>query len=378
MRKDKLNDYVSGIDDAFIRESASVRGGMKLRKAGIIVSAMKIAACLLLAVGITAAAILLPQMKKSETTPSESGKVTGTVDNITERNIAFRLRALRLTPQDFNATGAYRFAKKELTDYQAVVIKSSAELDEYIEGYRKQYFSADSEPDERVLAELKARYTVTDSSFFEKHDLIILPVFDETMSTIFRVMSLTENKNRITLNISYKCPEVFLDAAQTLCMAIETEEKLNSDKPVHVRFADNDTFTGVSETGVIFRIDTTTPSSYISPIQIIRSREDATEFLYRLVKYEEDAKELKSCFDRYDEEFFRTNYLAVVSTMLGSSMYRPEIDSVIDSWSCLKVTIGYTAPEGDVTTDLLPITAVIPIAGQIAENSDCDLNILKK
>ena len=59
-------------------------------------------------------------------------------------------------------------------------------------------------------------------------------------------------------------------------------------------------------------------------------------------------------------------------------MYRPEIDSVIDSWSCLKVTIGYTAPEGDVTTDLLPITAVIPIAGQIAENSDCDLNILKK
>lgn len=378
MRKDKLNDYVSGIDDAFIRESASVRGGMKLRKAGIIVSAMKFAACLLLAVGITAAAILLPQMKKSETTPSESGKVTGTVDNITERNIAFRLRALRLTPQDFNATGAYRFAKKELTDYQAVVIKSSAEFDEYIEGYRKQYFSANSEPDERVLAELKARYTVTDSSFFEKHDLIILPVFDETMSTIFRVMSLTENKNRITLNISYKCPEVFLDAAQTLCMAIETEEKLNSDKPVHVRFADNDTFTGVSETGVIFRIDTTTPSSYISPIQIIRSREDATEFLYRLVKYEEDAKELKSCFDRYDEEFFRTNYLAVVSTMLGSSMYRPEIDSVIDSWSCLKVTIGYTAPEGDVTTDILPITAVIPIAGQIAENSACDLNILKK
>ena len=229
-----------------------------------------------------------------------------------------------------------------------------------------------------MLAELKARYTVTDSSFFEKHDLIILPVFDETMSTIFRVMSLTENKNRITLNISYKCPEVVLDAAQTLCMAIETEEKLNSDKPVHVRFADNDTFTGVSETGVIFRIDTTTPSSYISPIQIIRSREDATEFLYRLVKYEEDAKELKSCFDRYDEEFFRTNYLAIVSTMLGSSMYRPEIDSVIDSWNCLKVTIGYTAPEGDVTTDLLPITAVIPIAGQIAENSDCDLNILKK
>lgn len=55
MRKDKLNDYVSGIDDAFIRESASVRGGMKLRKAGIIVSAMKIAACLLLAVGITTA-----------------------------------------------------------------------------------------------------------------------------------------------------------------------------------------------------------------------------------------------------------------------------------------------------------------------------------
>ena len=378
MRKDKLNDYVSGIDDAFIRESASVRGGMKLRKAGIIVSAMKIAACLLLAVGITAAAILLPQMKKSETTPSESGKVTGTVDNITERNIAFRLRALRLTPQDFNATGAYRFAKKELTDYQAVVIKSSAEFDEYIEGYRKQYFSANSEPDERVLAELKARYTVTDSSFFEKHDLIILPVFDETMSTIFRVMSLTENKNRITLNISYKCPEVVLDAAQTLCMAIETEEKLNSDKPVHVRFADNDTFTGVSETGVIFRIDTTTPSSYISPIQIIRSREDATEFLYRLVKYEEDAKELKSCFDRYDEEFFRTNYLAIVSTMLGSSMYRPEIDSVIDSWNCLKVTIGYTAPEGDVTTDLLPITAVIPIAGQIAENSAYDLNILEK
>lgn len=378
MRKDKLNDYVSGIDDAFISESASVRGGMKLRKAGIIVSAMKIAACLLLAVGISAAAILLPQMKKSETTPSESGKETGTVDNITERNIAFRLRALRLTPQDFNATGAFRFAKKELTDYQAVVIKNSAELDEYIEGYRKQYFSANSEPDERVLAELKARYTVTDSSFFEKHDLIILPVFDGTISTIFRVMSFTESENEITLNISYKCPEVFLDAEQTLCMAIETEEKLNSDKPVHVRFADNDTFTGGSETGMIFRIDTTTTSSYISPIKIIRSKQDAKNYLYRYVKNEENAKELKSCFDRYDEEFFRTNYLAVVSTMLGSSVYLPEIDAVIDSWNGLKVTIGYTAPEGDVTTDILPITAVIPIAGQIAENSACDLSILEK
>ena len=64
MRKDKLNDYVSGIDDAFIRESASVRGGMKLRKAGIIVSAMKIAACLLLAVGITTAAVFLPQIRR--------------------------------------------------------------------------------------------------------------------------------------------------------------------------------------------------------------------------------------------------------------------------------------------------------------------------
>lgn len=378
MKKDKLREYVSGLDDALIRESASAREEFKAKKSGVIASVLKTAACLMLAVGITAAAILLPQMKKGETTPSESGKETDTVDNIAERNIGFRLRELELYLPNFIASGAYRFAKKELTDYRAVVIKSSAELDEYFEGYRKQYFSANTEPDERVLAELKARYTVTDSGYFEKHDLIILPVFDGSISTTFKVMSLTENENEITLNISFYCSELYLFTVQKFCMAIETEKKLNSEKPVHVRFADNDTFTGISDTGAIFNIDTTTTSSYISPIKIIRNREDATEFLYRLVKYEENAKELKSCFDQYDEEFFRTNYLAVVSTTLGSRMYQPEIDSVSDSWNRLNITIGYTVPEGEVTTDILPITVVIPIAGQIAENSTCDLNIIKK
>ena len=386
MREDKLNDYVSGIDDAFIRESASVRGGMKMKKAGIIVSAMKIAACLLLAVGITTAAVFLPQMRKpgagGSTDVTESDVTSG--DNIgighDRRHIGFTTHDVSPCFPYYPGTYSgvlYRVATKDVNDYTAYVIASVADLDDYIDGYQALIKNEPEyrKPDTKALAEIKSRYG---ESYFENRDLIFLPVCDTTTAVTFRIMSLTVKDGAVTLEISYYEPEVGNAQELNFCVAIETEEKLNSDKPVYVRFADNDTFTGVSETGVIFRIDTTTPSSVISPRKIIRSKQDAENYLYRYVKNEEDAKELKSYLDRYDDEFFKTNYIAVVTTTLGSSMYQPEIDSVSDSWNRLNITIGYTVPEGDVTTDILPITIVIPIAGQIAENSTCDLNIIKK
>lgn len=553
MRKDKLNDYVSGIDDAFIRESASVRGRMKLRKAGIIVSAMKIAACLLLAVGITTATIFLPQMRK----PGAGGSTDVTGSDVTSGDntgIGHDRRYIGFTAHDVSRCFPYypgtysgllyRVATKDVTDYTAYVIASVADLEDYIDGYQAMMKNEPGyrKPDTEALAEIRNRYG---ESYFESRDLIFLPVRDATISVTFRIMSLTEKNGAVTLDVRYYEPEVGDCCEQEFCAAIETEEKLKCDSvnvnfrseagqnptserdclliwsnfnPEKAKFGNKSSFTISELSNAVFKTDKENNSVYLDavikfdkennsvyldgellakffcitdiylcditgdgipemcfniafgsgltdfrisaidcstgktifslsdrgqhdytfseengsliiverggllsdnvtrtgtltydgggnvsidwgrsvstkaycfnidtltdvaahPFTVLRSRSDVENYIIHYPQTEKDYIELKSCFDRYDEEFFRTNYLAVVSTALGSSMYRPEIDSVIDSWNGLKVTIAYTAPEGDVTTDILPITAVIPIAGQIADNSAYDLNILEK
>lgn len=557
MRKDKLNDYVSGIDDAFIRESASVRGGMKLRKAGIIVSAMKIAACLLLAVGITTAAIFLPQMRKpgaGGSTDVTGSDVTGSdVTSGDNTGIGHDRRYIGFTAHDVSRCFPYypgtysgllyRVATKDVTDYTAYVIASVADLEDYIDGYQAMMKNEPGyrKPDTEALAEIRNRYG---ESYFESRDLIFLPVRDATISVTFRIMSLTEKNGAVTLDVRYYDPVVGDCCEQEFCAAIETEEKLKCDSvnvnfrseagqnptserdclliwsnfnPEKAKFGNKSSFTVSELSNAVFKTDKENNSVYLDavikfdkennsvyldgellakffcitdiylcditgdgipemcfniafgsglidfrisaidcstgktifslsdrgqhdytfseengsliiverggllsdnvtrtgtltydggnvsvdwgrsvstkaycfnidtltdvaahPFTVLRSRSDVENYIIHYPQTEKDYIELKSCFDRYDEEFFRTNYLAVVSTALGSSMYRPEIDSVIDSWNGLKVTIAYTAPEGDVTTDILPITAVIPIAGQIADNSAYDLNILEK
>lgn len=243
MRKDKLNDYVSGIDDAFIRESASVRGGMKLRKAGIIVSAMKIAACLLLAVGITTAAIFLPQMRK----PGAGGSTDVTGSDVTSGDntgIGHDRRYIGFTAHDVSRCFPYypgtysgllyRVATKDVTDYTAYVIASVADLEDYIDGYQAMMKNEPGyrKPDTEALAEIRNRYG---ESYFESRDLIFLPVRDATISVTFRIMSLTEKNGAVTLDVRYYDPGVGDTEALDFCAAIETEEKLKCDS-VNVNF----------------------------------------------------------------------------------------------------------------------------------------------
>lgn len=243
MRKDKLNDYVSGIDDAFIRESASVRGGMKLRKAGIIVSAMKIAACLLLAVGITTAAIFLPQMRK----PGAGGSTDVTGSDVTSGDntgIGHDRRYIGFTAHDVSRCFPYypgtysgllyRVATKDVTDYTAYVIASVADLEDYIDGYQAMVKNEPGywKPDTEALAEIRNRYG---ESYFESRDLIFLPVRDATISVTFRIMSLTEKNGAVTLDVRYYDPVVGDCCEQEFCAAIETEEKLKCDS-VNVNF----------------------------------------------------------------------------------------------------------------------------------------------
>lgn len=247
MRKDKLNDYVSGIDDAFIRESASVRGGMKLRKAGIIVSAMKIAACLLLAVGITTAAIFLPQMRKPGAESPDDSTQGINRDNVnTDDNtgIGHDGRYIGFTAHDvspcfpyYRGTYSgllYRVATKDVTDYTAYVIASVADLEDYIDGYQAMMKNEPGyrKPDTEALAEIRNRYG---ESYFESRDLIFLPVLDATISVTFRIMSLTEKNGAVTLDVSYYDPGVGDCCEQQFCAAIETEEKLKCDS-VNVNF----------------------------------------------------------------------------------------------------------------------------------------------
>ncbi len=247
MRKDKLNDYVSGIDDAFIRESASVRGGMKLRKAGIIVSAMKIAACLLLAVGITTAAVFLPQMRKpGAESPDDSTQGTNR-DNVNTddntgighdgRYIGFTAHDVSRCFQYYPGTYSgllYRVATKDVTDYTAYVIASVADLEDYIDGYQAMMKNEPGyrKPDTEALAEIRNRYG---ESYFESRDLIFLPVRDATISVTFRIMSLTEKNGAVTLDVRYYDPVVGDCCVQEFCAAIETEEKLKCDS-VNVNF----------------------------------------------------------------------------------------------------------------------------------------------
>lgn len=247
MRKDKLNDYVSGIDDAFIRESASVRGGMKLRKAGIIVSAMKIAACLLLAVGITTAAIFLPQMRKPGAESPDDSTQGINRDNVnTDDNtgIGHDGRYIGFTAHDvspcfpyYRGTYSgllYRVATKDVTDYTAYVIASVADLEDYIDGYQAMMKNepGHGKSDTEALAEIRNRYG---ESYFESRDLIFLPVLDATISVTFRIMSLTEKNGAVTLDVSYYDPGVGDCCEQQFCAAIETEEKLKCDS-VNVNF----------------------------------------------------------------------------------------------------------------------------------------------
>lgn len=247
MRKDKLNDYVSGIDDAFIRESASVRGGMKLRKAGIIVSAMKIAACLLLAVGITTAAVFLPQMRKpGAESPDDSTQGTNRDNVNTDDNtgIGHDRRYIGFTAHDVSRCFPYypgtysgllyRVATKDVTDYTAYVIASVADLEDYIDGYQAMMKNEPGyrKPDTEALAEIRKRYG---ESYFESRDLIFLPVRDATISVTFRIMSLTEKNGAVTLDVRYYDPGVGDTEALDFCAAIETEEKLKCDS-VNVNF----------------------------------------------------------------------------------------------------------------------------------------------
>lgn len=247
MRKDKLNDYVSGIDDAFIRESASVRGGMKLRKAGIIVSAMKIAACLLLAVGITTAAVFLPQMRKpGAESPDDSTQGTNRDNVNTDDNtgIGHDGRYIGFTAHDVSRCFPYypgtysgllyRVATKDVTDYTAYVIASVADLEDYIDGYQAMMKNEPGyrKPDTEALAEIRNRYG---ESYFESRDLIFLPVRDATISVTFRIMSLTEKSGAVTLDVRYYDPGVGDTEALDFCAAIETEKKLKCDS-VNVNF----------------------------------------------------------------------------------------------------------------------------------------------
>ena len=247
MRKDKLNDYVSGIDDAFIRESASVRGGMKLRKAGIIVSAMKIAACLLLAVGITTAAVFLPQMRKPGAESPDDSTQGSNRDNVnTDDNtgIGHDGRYIGFTAHDVSRCFPYypgtysgllyRVATKDVTDYTAYVIASVADLEDYIDGYQAMMKNEPGyrKPDTEALAEIRNRYG---ESYFESRDLIFLPVRDATISVTFRIMSLTEKNGAVTLDVRYYDPGVGDTEALDFCAAIETEKKLKCDS-VNVNF----------------------------------------------------------------------------------------------------------------------------------------------
>lgn len=247
MRKDKLNDYVSGIDDAFIRESASVRGGMKLRKAGIIVSAMKIAACLLLAVGITTAAVFLPQMRKPGAESPDDSTQGSNRDNVnTDDNtgIGHDGRYIGFTAHDVSRCFPYypgtysgllyRVATKDVTDYTAYVIASVADLEDYIDGYQAMMKNEPGyrKPDTEALAEIRKRYG---ESYFESRDLIFLPVRDATISVTFRIMSLTEKNGAVTLDVRYYDSGVGDCCEQEFCAAIETEEKLKCDS-VNVNF----------------------------------------------------------------------------------------------------------------------------------------------
>lgn len=243
MKKDKLNEYVSGIDDAFISESASARGGIKMRKTGIIVSAMKIAACFLLAVGITAAAVFLPQMRK----PGAGGGTDVTGSDVTSgdnsgvghdsRYIGFTAhdvsRCFPFYPQTYSGL-LYRVATKEVTGYTAYVITNVADLDDYIDRYQSMIKNEPEhrKPDPEALAEIRKRY---DESYFENRDLIFLPVRDATISVTFRIMSLTEKNGAVTLDVSYYDPGVGDTEELDFCAAIETEEKLKCDS-VNVNF----------------------------------------------------------------------------------------------------------------------------------------------
>lgn len=382
MKKDNLSQYVTDIDDRYIRESASARETEKVKKSGFFVITVKIAACIMLTVGISAAAFLLPQMKKGENTPSDNPQgsadsddtidIGNTVDRDSEsiRYIDFRLRntGLYIPSANPSSSHAFRVADTSLTDYKATVIRSADEFNKYLEDYSTLLINMDYVSDPRAYNEFEARYTVYDPNFFETHDLIILPILDGSTSTKFKVKYLAEIDGEPMLCISYGCPDPCEEAVQYFTMAIETEQKLESDGLVSVKFTNDAQINEETPSFEYYEIDTTVDGTN-TPLVILRSKQDIKDFLARFPETEDAVTLLSNHLAAYGDDFFKSNHIVIVSTTLPTSMITDFHFSVSESWSSLNVTLHYTVPKGEMTDDILPLTAVIPMSGQLASDA---------
>ncbi len=238
---------------------------------------------------------------------------------------------------------------------EATIIRSTEELDSHIaacigEVADKEGYSPEDIEEWRAEAEeIRSCYN---DAYFENHDLILLPLSAGSGSITFMLSSIVRQEDGLMVTVNTYTPEVCTDDMQYLCWAIETETKLMADDIM----ADGVTFCEVNDRPNAFTcFRGTYDDDYdgLKPVgTLIRSREELEKYLERYLKSEKEYNAMKETADRYTEDYFKTNYLVMVSVNVGSGSYRLNIPSLYNNWSGIEVMLETVTEKGmDETTD---------------------------
>ena len=128
----------------------------------------------------------------------------------------------------------------------------------------------------------------------------------------------------------------------------------------------------VSTKAYCFNINTLTDGP-AHPFTVLRSRSDVENYLIRYSQTEKDYIELKNCLDSYGEEFFRSNHIVIISTTLGENQTYSGVQ-LTESWNSLYAELLTEESVTSVGHGITPVTVIIPVGGQLADNPAYNFN----
>ena len=385
MNKDKLARIIGELDDRIVSESAGARISSgrsetvpekKRRGIGRWIEA---AACLLIVTGMIGAAVILPSLTK-KSGPASTGAETYISSNIlidTGNDMPNQMG--EMIPVIYkSALFCWGYNGNVDGWNKAVVIRSKNELTEYIEERKeKNPLVVPDVEDEKLISQITDAYLkwekdmldFSDSysdEYFETHDLIVLPI--EAASGSFRYMLsslVRQEAGVVTVVVNTYMPEVYTDDLREFCWLIETGEKLGADETVEVSFCETDDTAKASYFRVgVYDDDCTEPKC-----TLIRSRDELEKHLQRYLENSDELDAMKDTLDRYTDDYFKTNYLAMVGASVGSGSYRLNVRSLLNDWSGIEVMLETVTEKGaNVTADEASWTVIIEGEGILPDD----------
>ena len=249
MKKEQLSEILGGLDDRIVSESANARmssGRVKTapeKKSRGILRFVETAACLLLAVGIIGASIILPSLTRKSGPGSDSQTDTPDYSYVDYANAD----VIPVTYKSAGVLGSDWIDEDNSGGYwkKAVLIRSMEELEAHIETCISLIEDHDymQSSIEKTKAELEKFPDSYSEEYFEEHDLILLPVISGSGSDSFMLSALVRQDDGLVLTVNVPRRGegmVGTDDVLFFCCAIETGVKLEADDTVTAQFNEID------------------------------------------------------------------------------------------------------------------------------------------